>query len=61
LQPRDVIIQVTFVQLPWNMPPGVYSLSIGAYQATDRERLPVFDGDQPRGTRIFLGEIEVRS
>jgi 4-amino-4-deoxy-L-arabinose transferase-like glycosyltransferase len=60
LRPRDVFIQVTFVQLPRTMPDGAYSVSVGAYEGTTGMRLPVFDGDQPRGTRLFIGQIVIQ-
>jgi hypothetical protein len=59
IQPRDVIIQATLLQLPFTIPDGIYTLSIGAYEANPRTRLPVFDGDQPRGDRLFIGTIEI--
>lgn len=59
LQPRDVLLQVTFIPLPYSIPQGVYNLSIGAYLSSIGERLPVFDGDSPRGTRLFLNQIDI--
>jgi hypothetical protein len=59
LLPRDVVMQVTFVRLPRAMPEGAYSISIGAYEDNADLRLNVFDGDTPRGTRLFLGDITV--
>lgn len=59
LQPRDVIIQVTFIQLPVSIPAGAYSVSTGAYEANTGTRLTVFDGETPRGTRLFLGALTV--
>lgn len=60
LQPRDVFIQITFVPLPFSIPEGVYSLSVGAYKSTTNERLHVLDDGQPRGDRLFLGQITIR-
>lgn len=60
LRPRDVFIQVTFVQLPPTMPTANYSISVGAYEGNTRIRLNAFDGDQPRGTRMFIGQIAVQ-
>ena len=54
LQPRDVFIQITFVELPNSTPAGDYAISIGAYQASDHMRLAVLDGDRERGTRLFF-------
>jgi hypothetical protein len=59
LRPRDVFIQATFVQLPFEMLAGTYGVSIGAYEDTTDTRLPVFDGDQSRGERLFLGPLNV--
>jgi hypothetical protein len=61
LQARDVFLQVTLVYLPYTLPPGDYSLSLGAYQTNSDGRLPVYDGDETRGTRLFIGEITVAS
>ncbi|NDJ62859.1 MAG: glycosyltransferase family 39 protein [Chloroflexi bacterium] len=60
LRPRDVFIQVTFIDLPHAMPSGDYSLSVGAYPDSSSERLVVFDGALPRGDRLFLGPITVQ-
>jgi hypothetical protein len=54
LHPRDVFIQITFVELPDSTPAGNYAISIGAYQDSDNMRLAVLQGNQPRGTRLFL-------
>jgi Dolichyl-phosphate-mannose-protein mannosyltransferase len=59
LQPRDVIVQATFLQLPFTIPQGRYLLSTGAYEARFGTRLGVFDGDQLRGDRLFIGGVEV--
>jgi hypothetical protein len=60
LQPRDVFIQISFVRIPAGLPDGAYALSVGAYEDTSDIRLHVFDAEnQPRGTRLFLGEIIV--
>jgi len=60
LNARDIFIQVTFVPLPRNMPPGIYGISIGAYTALNNERMPVLFNDVPRGNRLFIGQITVR-
>jgi len=59
LRPRDVFVQVTFVQLPYTIPAGTYSISIGAYEDNTDIRLNAYDGDQPRGTGLFLGVLSV--
>lgn len=61
LQPRDIFIQVTFVRLPNVLTAGRYQVSIGAYEDNTDTRLPVFDGDEQRGTRVFLPEIMITS
>lgn len=60
LQARDVFIQITFVPLPLTIPEGQYSISIGAYRVENGVRMGVLDGDLPRGTRLFLGQINIR-
>ncbi len=59
LRPRDVILQISFVRLPDVMPEGRFRLSIGAYEDNTDTRLPVFEGDDQRGARLFLDEITV--
>lgn len=59
LQNRDVFIQITFVPLPLSIPPGTYTVSVGAYQDRDRMRLNALYEDQPRGTRLFLEDYTV--
>lgn len=61
LRPRDVFIQVTFVQLPRTMPASRYSISVGAYESNTGTRLNAFDGDQPRGTRLFIGQVTIQA
>jgi 4-amino-4-deoxy-L-arabinose transferase-like glycosyltransferase len=59
LEPRDVIVQASFLQLPFTIPEGAYIVSTGAYEASLGTRLGVFDGDQLRGDRLFIGTIEI--
>ncbi len=59
LKLRDVIVQTTFLQLPHTIPDGDYVLSIGAYERNRGTRLGVFDGDQLRGDRLFVGAIRI--
>ncbi len=56
---RDVFIQITKVSLPPNALPGERFVSVGAYRQGDLSRLPVLEGDEVRGDRIFLYTIEV--
>jgi Dolichyl-phosphate-mannose-protein mannosyltransferase len=60
LESRDVFIQLTFVPLPPTIPDGMYSVSVGAYLASNGTRMGVMDGDRERGTRLFLGQITVK-
>lgn len=59
LRNRDIFVQLTFLQLPYSTPPGEYSISIGAYTASDGVRMAVMDGETERGNRLFLGRILV--
>ncbi|MCS6834900.1 MAG: phospholipid carrier-dependent glycosyltransferase [Anaerolineae bacterium] len=60
LRPRDVFIQVTAVPILPTMLPGIYTVSIGAYQSQTGARLPVFDEQaQRRGDRLLLYPITV--
>lgn len=59
LQSRDIFVQVIFVPLPRNMPPGMYGISIGAYTSGDDTRMSVLFNDIPRGNRLFIGQITV--
>jgi hypothetical protein len=60
LESRDVFIQLTFVPLPYTVPDGMYSVSVGAYLQSNNTRMGVMDGDRERGTRLFLGQITVK-
>jgi len=48
------------MQLPYQMPESNYRISVGAYTETDDNRILIYDGDSPRGTRLFLGQITVQ-
>jgi len=61
LENRDVIVQVTYIPLPQNMPPGEYQISIGVYQDTSDQRLDVLEDGMPRGDRLFLYGITVNN
>jgi hypothetical protein len=56
---RDILIQVTYVELPSTLIEGRYSISIGAYQGLDKTRMVVLSDGQPRGDRLFLDFIMV--
>lgn len=60
LQPRDVFLQVTYIQLPWTMPDGEYYLSVGGYDGATGLRLPVYDRLFVRSTRLVIGQLAVR-
>jgi hypothetical protein len=60
LRPRDIFIQVTYVMLPRQIPRSIYTISIGAYENNTQMRLPIFAGDEVRGSRLFLGQINVQ-
>jgi hypothetical protein len=59
LQSRDIFLQLTFIPLPRSIPTGMYEVSIGAYLESTGERLDVLENGQPRGRRLFVGEIKV--
>ncbi len=56
---RDVFIQITEVQLAPGALPGERFISVGAYRKGDLNRLPVLEGDEARGDRIFLYTVDV--
>ncbi len=59
LKNRDVLVHVTYIQLPESLPTGEYTISVGAYQDSNNERLPVLVEGEPRGDRLFLYSIMV--
>jgi hypothetical protein len=59
LQNRDVLVQVTYVVLPFTIPEGTYRISVGAYQGIDKRRLDVLENGIARSNRIFLYPITV--
>ncbi|MDZ4770941.1 MAG: glycosyltransferase family 39 protein [Chloroflexota bacterium] len=59
LEPRDVLIQVSYIDLPFALPEGPYSVSVGAYEGGTGRRLVAFVDDAPRGTRLYLGGFTV--
>jgi len=56
---RDILLQVSYIQLPFSIRAGEYSISVGAYEGNTGVRLTVFEGEQVRGTRLFIGQIGV--
>lgn len=59
LRERDILVQVTYVPLPEAMLPGDYAVSTGIYEESRDNRLPVFEGEQPRGDRLFLYPVRI--
>lgn len=60
LLPRDVFLQVTYIELPWTLPGGEYFMSIGGYDGATGDRLPVYDRLFVRSTRLVIGQIAVQ-
>ncbi|MCE2489735.1 MAG: hypothetical protein J4G17_07135 [Anaerolineae bacterium] len=56
LRPRDIFIQVTYVNLPEATPAGNYLVSTGAYRQGDKQRLAILIDGEARGTRLFLSD-----
>jgi hypothetical protein len=61
LRNRDILVHVSYIELPQTIRPGEYRLSVGVYEAQQADRLPVFIDGQPRGERVFLYPIYVRA
>jgi 4-amino-4-deoxy-L-arabinose transferase-like glycosyltransferase len=61
LQPSDVFVQLHQIDLPPDLPPGEYRLTIGLYTGDTGRRLPVYEGETVRGDRLFLQAVEARS
>jgi len=59
LRNRDVFVQIISIPLPADFPAGDYWLSIGAYTAIDNTRMPVYDKDTERGSRLFLELLRI--
>ncbi|MBC8100696.1 MAG: hypothetical protein H7Y11_14745, partial [Armatimonadetes bacterium] len=60
LRARDVLIQVTYVPLPVLTPADRYTVSIGAYQGGDKQRMAVLGADGATAAdRLFLYTIDV--
>lgn len=60
LQERDVYLHIADIALAENEEPGDYVVSVGVYQSSSKERLPVFDqNNEVRGNRIFLYPISI--
>lgn len=59
MSPRDIWLQVSYIQLPYSIRAGDYSISVGAYEDNAGTRMTVFDGEQARGSRLFIGQLSV--
>jgi hypothetical protein len=60
LQVGDVFLQRQTIDLPPDLPPGTYYLSIGLYSSQTNQRVPLYQDGAQRGNRIFLQAITVR-
>lgn len=58
LRAGDVFMQIHRLARPADA--GTYTITIGLYTQPDGQRLPIVIDGQPRGNRLFLGQIEVR-
>lgn len=62
LRERDIYLHNANIQLQPTIETGEYVISVGAYQSTSDERLPVFiDESATQGNRIFLYQITIDS
>jgi 4-amino-4-deoxy-L-arabinose transferase-like glycosyltransferase len=62
LQERDIYLHIADIPLAENEQDGDYVISVGVYQASSDERLPVFgDNNEVRGDRIFLYPITIET
>jgi hypothetical protein len=59
LQPGDVFMQLHQIDLPPDLPPGTYRLTLGLYTSDTGKRLPLHEGDVIRGDRLFLMPVTV--
>ncbi len=59
LRAGDIFAQIHRVTLPADLDEGDYSLSVGLYTLRDGSRLPIRQGGQPRGDRLWLRSITV--
>jgi hypothetical protein len=59
LHTRDVFMQYTLIQVPKEITPGLYPLSVGLYIPGTSQRLQVYEEGTPRGNRLFLQRITI--
>lgn len=60
LEPRDVLVQVNYINLPFSLRDGGYTISVGAYEAATGNRLASFAGDVERSSRLFIGDFRIQ-
>jgi 4-amino-4-deoxy-L-arabinose transferase-like glycosyltransferase len=59
LQPGDVFVQVSLLELPEHILRGEYDISVGLYVMPRGPRLSVLDGERERGDRLFLRQVQI--
>jgi hypothetical protein len=59
LQPGDVFMQLHSIDLPAELPPGSYRLSIGLYSSETGQRLPLYNHDTSQGDRLLLQSVTI--
>jgi hypothetical protein len=60
-RPGDAFAQLHRVAIAPDAPPGVYLVEVGAYTKEGLSRLPVMVDGEVAGTRVILGDVEVRA
>jgi hypothetical protein len=59
-RPEQVVVDRQGLLLPSDLPPGQYTLTVGWYEATSLERLPVWSSDgEPLGDHLVLDRVMV--
>jgi len=58
-RPGDTFVQIHYLAIEPDLPPGCYDVQIGLYTRPDLRRLPVYAGDEAQGDRILLRSVEV--
>ena len=57
--PGDIFMQLHSINLPADLAPGLYRISIGLYSSATGQRLPIADSRTPRGDRLMLQTVTV--
>jgi 4-amino-4-deoxy-L-arabinose transferase-like glycosyltransferase len=60
LQPGDIFLQTHSVDLPSDLQPGSYRLSIGLYSSETGQRLPLYEDETIRGDHLLLQPVTVK-